>query len=97
MSLLEGSSAFSFGPGGGDDNDEGGVVVGDEDGAIGSMALEDDDSLGLRSVSGAESSETAMGDFGGDYGDYLRLLEDDTALGFNPQSDPISDNQAGFY
>ncbi len=38
-------------------------------------------------------SESALGDFGGDYGNYLQLLEGDTALGFNPQSDPISDNQ----
>jgi len=41
----------------------------------------------------SSSSSTAMGDFGGDYGNYLRLLEGDTALGFNPQSDPIGENQ----
>lgn len=34
-----------------------------------------------------------MGDFGGDYGDYLKLLEGNSALGFNPQADPIGDNQ----
>ena len=34
-----------------------------------------------------------MGDFGGDYGDYLKLLESNSALGFNPQADPIGDNQ----
>jgi hypothetical protein len=34
-----------------------------------------------------------MGEFGGDYGSYLQLLEGDSALGFNPQSDPIADNQ----
>ena len=38
-------------------------------------------------------SGSAMGDFGGDYGSYLQLLEGDSALGFNPQSDPIADNQ----
>jgi hypothetical protein len=38
-------------------------------------------------------SESAIGDFGGDYGNYLQLLEGDSALGFNPQSDPIADNQ----
>ena len=37
-----------------------------------------------------------MGDFGGDYGDYLKLLESNSALGFNPQSDPIGDNQVIF-
>ena len=34
-----------------------------------------------------------MGDFGGDYGNYLKLLESNSALGYNPQSDPIGDNQ----
>ena len=34
-----------------------------------------------------------MGDFGGDYGDYLKLLESNSALGYNPQSDPIAENQ----
>ena len=38
-------------------------------------------------------SASAMGDFGGDYGDYLKLLESNSALGFNPQADPIGDNQ----
>ncbi|XP_059078987.1 uncharacterized protein LOC131877341 isoform X1 [Tigriopus californicus] len=33
------------------------------------------------------------GTFGGEYGDYLKLLEGDSALGFNPQADPIADNQ----
>ena len=40
-----------------------------------------------------DSSTSAMGDFGGDYGDYLKLLESNSALGFNPQADPIGDNQ----
>ena len=31
--------------------------------------------------------------FLGDYGDYLKLLEGNSALGFNPQADPIGDNQ----
>ena len=34
-----------------------------------------------------------MADFGGDYGNYLKLLESDSALGFNPQADPIGENQ----
>ena len=34
-----------------------------------------------------------MGDFGGDYGNYLKLLESNSALGYNPQADPIGDNQ----
>ena len=41
-------------------------------------------------------SESAISDFGGDYGSYLQLLEGDSALGFNPQSDPIADNQVYF-
>ncbi len=91
MTLLEGSSAFSFGPasadGGGGGKED---LTGEEDVLVGE---EEEEEARRRSVSGAESSETAMGDFGGDYGDYLRLLEGDTALGFNPQSDPVSDNQ----
>jgi hypothetical protein len=38
-----------------------------------------------------------MGDFGGDYGDYLKLLEGSSALGYNPQADPIADNQVIHY
>ena len=39
------------------------------------------------------SDDSALGSFGGDYGNYLKLLEGDSALGFNPQEDPIGDNQ----
>jgi hypothetical protein len=46
-----------------------------------------------RSSKPGSRSESAMGEFGGDYGSYLQLLEGDSALGFNPQSDPIADNQ----
>ena len=41
----------------------------------------------------ASSSSSPMGDFGGDFGTYLKLLESNSALGYNPQSDPIGDNQ----
>ena len=61
---------------------------------------EDEDDV----VDEEEESELPMGsddsgakspgsDFGGDYGDYLKLLEGKSALGFNPQSDPVADNQ----
>ncbi len=145
MSLLKGSSAFSFNPGGGDKEEGGGGGAGGGflDGLLGqegeedgdedlSLAMdeerEDDEDLAMdmdevaqtasssssfsdfvrRSLSAASPSPlassssssasaptTAMGDYGGDYGDYLKLLEDDTALGFNPQADPITDNQVG--
>lgn len=42
---------------------------------------------------GDARESSAIGDFGGDYGNYLKLLESDSALGFNPQADPIGDNQ----
>jgi hypothetical protein len=50
-------------------------------------------STARRSSKPGSRSESAMGEFGGDYGSYLQLLEGDSALGFNPQSDPIADNQ----
>ena len=79
MSLLQGSSAFSFKPSG----DDGGNELEDE--------LE-----AKREAGGGDGVDknSAMKDFGGDYGDYLKLLEGNSALGFNPQSDPIADNQA---
>ena len=46
-----------------------------------------------RASKAGQRSESAIGDFEGDYGNYLQLLEGDSALGFNPQSDPIGDNQ----
>ena len=75
MSLLQGSSAFSFSP------------QKDED--------EESTEKRRREMMGGDSSTggSAMGDFGGDYGDYLKLLESNSALGFNPQADPIGDNQ----
>ncbi|XP_040573062.1 uncharacterized protein [Lepeophtheirus salmonis] len=36
--------------------------------------------------------DSSLGDFGGDYGNYLKLLEGESALGFNPQPDPMSDD-----
>jgi hypothetical protein len=38
-----------------------------------------------------------MGDFGGDYGNYLKLLKGNSALGYIPQADPIADNQVIHY
>ena len=119
MSLLKGSSAFSFSPGEGEGEDGGegepGGFLGDIGGLGGgrkegddkdeSMEEEQEEIFRRRRRRGDGSSEggssaspsatTAMGDFGGDYGNYLKLLEDDTALGFNPQADPISDNEVG--
>ena len=46
---------------------------------------------GISRQTGGDGS--AIGDFGGDYGNYLKLLESDSALGFNPQADPIGENQ----
>ena len=121
MSLLKGSSAFSFSPGEGEEEDGGegepggflGDIGGLGGGGGGKEGDDKDESLEeeqeeifrrrrRRGDCGSEkgstaspSATTAMGDFGGDYGNYLKLLEDDTALGFNPQADPISDNQVG--
>lgn len=39
------------------------------------------------------SSSSGMSEYGADYGNYLKLLEGKNALGFNPQSDPVEDNQ----
>lgn len=106
MSLLQGSSAFSFSPGG----QGGGDAIppeldGDEEltmdrrgfGGMSSGAMEAASSgYGFqkkRGAMGADSDASALGDFGGDYGNYLKLLEGDSALGFNPQADPIGDNQ----
>ena len=82
MSLLQGTSAFSFKPGGA-------AIPVDDD--------PEDESLKLRKISRSDGEmsegKSAMGEFGGDYGDYLRLLEGNSALGFNPQEDPIAENQ----
>ena len=90
MSLLKGTSAFSFKPGGG---------VGDTtatepqdllpDRLEDDDAFDDDDEMRKRSLEEKSPGE----DFGGDYGDYLKLLQGDSALGYNPQPDPIGDNQ----
>jgi len=55
----------------------------DPSGADGGAALAADDF----------DDPSALEEFGGDYGSYLKLLEGDSALGFNPQSDPIGENQ----
>jgi len=68
----------------GDKDDE------DED-EVGNMDLRS--SKTSRAKMSTSSSSTAMGDFGGDYGNYLKLLEGDSALGFNPQKDPVYENQ----
>ena len=52
---------------------------------------EDEAEGGTSRQAGGDGS--AIGDFGGDYGNYLKLLESDSALGFNPQADPIGENQ----
>ena len=52
---------------------------------------EDEIEGGTSRQAGGDGS--AIGDFGGDYGNYLKLLESDSALGFNPQADPIGENQ----
>lgn len=79
MSLLQGTSAFSFSP-----------KTAEED----SEREKRQELAGLDPASsGTGSTGSPMGDFGGDYGDYLKLLESNSALGFNPQADPIGDNQ----
>ncbi len=77
LGLLEGSSAFSFSPLGGEDDSD-----------------EDKEQRARAAMTTSRKAAAASGgDFGGDYGNYLRLLEKDSALGYNPQTDPISDNQ----
>ena len=65
-----------------------------------SFQIDDDAIFNVRSLdpdspSGPQPPDPmgGAGQFGADYGDYLKLLEGDSALGFNPQSDPIGDNQ----
>ena len=56
----------------------------------------DDDAEREKRQEMGDPAASPMGDFGGDYGDYLKLLEGNSALGFNPQADPIGDNQVYF-
>lgn len=72
--------------------------MGGDDSENESMEGEDDmDRLAralMEPMEGTPKGDASMGGtFGGEYGDYLKLLEGDSALGFNPQADPITDNQ----
>ena len=95
MSLLKGTSAFNFKPGSGAGEEEPENILpdrleDDEDDVNEEEAFEDERRR-RRSSEAASPGE----DFGGDYGDYLKLLQGDSALGYNPQPDPISDKQVG--
>ena len=84
MSLLQGTAAFSFKPGGSVPN-PGGVDIDEE--------IEPEKRSFKYNRRGSGEKNSIGADFGGDYGDYLKLLEGDSALGYNPQTDPVADNQ----
>lgn len=87
MNLLQGTSAFNFAPSS--------VPLHGGNGGYADTEMEADSDLSRKKPKRAMGSEGqgAMKDYGGDYGDYLKLLEGNNALGFNPQSDPIVNNQ----
>ena len=55
--------------------------------------IEEEEESEMPMGAGGSEAKSPGSDFGGDYGDYLKLLEGKSALGFNPQSDPVADNQ----
>ena len=65
----------------------------EEEGEGGKKGEEEEDEAEGGTSRQAGGDGSAIGDFGGDYGNYLKLLESDSALGFNPQADPIGENQ----